>query len=206
VSGLAVSSAETSASLAAIVSAVDAQPPDYRTQTSPEGMLTVVFTDLEGSTEMLELLGENRWLEVMVEHNRLIRECVTAHGGEVVESQGDGFMITFASATAALRCAVETQRILARYNAENPAQRLQVRIGMHTGNVFQADQDFLGRAVVLAARITGRARGGEILVSEACRAYTRRLGGWHYGEPAELTLKGLASVERVYSLQWAQPA
>jgi class 3 adenylate cyclase len=204
-SGLTVTSAETSPSLAAIVATVDTDLPDYRRQTSPEGMVTVVFTDLECSTEMLEFLGEDRWLEVILTHNRIIRDCVSEHGGQVVKSQGDGFMITFASASAALAWAIEMQRILARYNAANPEQRLRMRIGVHTGNIFQAEKDFLGRAVVLAARITGRARGGQILVSAACREYTNRSGRWRYGAPAELTLKGLASVERVYSLEWETP-
>lgn len=204
-SGLTVTSAETSPSLAAIVATVDTGLPEYRRQTSPEGMVTIVFTDLEGSTEMLEVLGEEPWLEVMLTHNRIIRDCVSEHGGQVVKSQGDGFMITFASATAALAWAVETQRVLARYNAANLGHRLRMRIGVHTGNVFPAEKDFLGRAVVLAARITGRARGGQILVSAACREYTSRSGRWRYGAPAELALKGLASVERVYSLEWAEP-
>jgi class 3 adenylate cyclase len=78
-----------------------------------------------------------------------------------------------------------------------------VRVGMHTGNIFQLDDDFLGKAVVLAARITGRARGGEILVSAACREYTRSVGRWRYGPAMELRLKGLTEAERVYSLDWA---
>lgn len=205
-SGLVVSSRETSASLAAIVAAVDTDLEDYRRQTSPEGMVTVVFTDLEASTEMLEELGEERWLEVMVSHSRIIRDCVADHGGEVAESQGDGYMITFASASAALGFSVELQRTLQRYNADHPDQPLRVRIGMHTGNIFQSGDDVLGRSVVLAARITGRARGGEILVSEACREYTRRAGQWSYGEPIELRLKGLVGAERVYALHWAPPA
>jgi eukaryotic-like serine/threonine-protein kinase len=166
-------------------------------------MLTVAFTDIEGSTEMLERLGENRWMEVMSIHSRIVRDCVGEHGGDVVKSQGDGFMIAFASASAALDCAVELQRILSRHNAAAPAQSLRVRVGLHTGNIFRLDDDFLGKAVVLAARITGRARGGEILVSTACREYTSRVGRWRYGQAMELRLKGLASVERVYALDWS---
>jgi class 3 adenylate cyclase len=206
VSGLVVSSTETSPSLAAIVAAVDTDLEDYRRQTSPEGMVTIVFTDLEASTEMLEEIGEDRWLEVMLQHSQIIRECVAEHGGEVAESQGDGYMITFASASAALAFSVASQRTLRRYNREHSEQPLRVRIGMHTGNIFQSGDDVLGRAVVLAARITGRARGGEILVSEDCREYTRRAGRWSFRGPIELALKGLASAERVYSLDWAQPA
>ena len=98
------------------------------------------------------------------------------------------------------------QQMLVRHNADHPQAPLRVRIGMHTGNIFHSGDDVLGRAVILAARITGRARGGEILVSAACRDYTERQGRWRYGRPVELALKGLASAERVYSLDWAEPA
>jgi class 3 adenylate cyclase len=121
----------------------------------------------------------------------------------VIKSQGDGFMITFASAGAALDWAVALQQVLSSYNADNPAATLRVRVGLHTGNIFRAEEDFLGRAVVLAARITGSARGGEVLVSAASRSYTGHLGRWSYGEPRELSLKGLAQAERVYSLDWS---
>jgi class 3 adenylate cyclase len=205
-SGLTVTPAETSPSLAAIVATVDPEVVGVRDQTSPEGMVTIVFTDLEESTAMLERLGEERWLDLMATHNRLVRNSVAEHSGEVVKSQGDGFMLAFASASASLAWAVRIQRILARYNTTHPDQPLRMRIGAHTGNIFQAESDYLGRAVVLAARITGRAVGGQILVSAACREYTKRAGSWRYGGPAELALKGLASVELVYSLEWAAEA
>jgi class 3 adenylate cyclase len=201
--GPAVTSAETSPSLAAIVASVDPALTSFRTQTSPDGMMTIVFTDIVGSTEMIERLGEDRWLDLMYVHNRLVRDCLAGHQGEVVKSVGDGFMAVFASATAALSAAVELQQIFAQHNARSPDEPLRVRIGVHTGNIYPTEQDFLGRAVVLAARITGRARGGEILVSAACRGYTAGLRRWSYGQPAELTLKGIGSLQRVYSLDWA---
>ena len=200
---LSVTSSETSASLAAIVEDVGAEVPGYRKRTSPDGMLTVAFTDIEGSTAMMESIGEARWMEVIFIHNRMVRECVRGHGGDVIKSQGDGFMVTFSSASAALDWAVALQQQLARYNAGAPIAPLHVRVGMHTGNIFQADEDFLGKAVVLAARITGRARGDEILVSAASREYTEHLGRWTYGRPMQLRLKGLTRVECVYSLDWA---
>jgi adenylate cyclase len=202
VSGLSVSSSETSPSLVAIVEEVGSELPMCREKTSPDGMLTLAFTDIEGSTEMMERLGEHRWVDVMFDHNRIVRDCVDDHGGEVIKSRGDGFMIAFASASAALDCAVELQRHLARYPAPEPGEKLLVRVGLHTGNIFQLDDDFLGKAVVLAARITGHARGGEILVSSACREYTRNVGRWRYGQTMELRPKGLASVEQVYPLDW----
>ncbi len=200
--GLSVTPAETSPSLAAIVALVDPDLPEYRNQTSPDGMMTIVFTDIEGSTAMMERLGEDEWVEMMLAHNRLVRDKVAERGGDVVKSQGDGFMLAFASAGAALRFAVELQRAVAEHSATDPERSMRVRVGMHTGNMFQLEGDFLGRSVVLAARITGRARGGEVLVSAASKEYTERLGRWDYGEPTSLSLKGLAGAERVYSIDW----
>jgi class 3 adenylate cyclase len=202
--GLYVSRDETSTSIAAIVAELDVEPLAQRTHTSPDGMMTIVFTDVEGSTEMLERLGEDRWFEMMLTHNQLIRTTVSHHGGSVVKSQGDGFMILFSSASAALALAIALQRAFVEQNPGGPDDPLRVRIGLHTGNVLQTEeQDYLGRAVVLAARITGRARGGEILVSDACRDYTEHVGEWQYGRPAELNLKGLTDTARVHPLDWA---
>ena len=200
--GLSVSRDETSATIAAIVEEVDVEPLANREQTSPDGMVTIVFTDVERSTETLERLGEDRWFELMLSHNEIVRKTVSGHGGTVVKSQGDGFMMTFISAAAALECSIALQRAFADHNERNPEQRLPVRIGLHTGNIFQLEDDVLGKSVVMAARITGKARGGEILISSASREYTVRLGRWRYDERGELQLKGLTNPEQVYSLDW----
>jgi class 3 adenylate cyclase len=193
---------ETSPSLAAIVAQVDPGLPEYRHQTSPDGMMTIVFTDIEGSTAMMERLGEEDWLEMMLAHNKLVRSLVAGHGGDLVKWQGDGFMLVFRSAGSAVAFASELQHAVTRSNAANVERALRVRVGVHTGNMFQLDGDFLGRAVVLAARITGRARGGEVLVSAASKQYTERLGRWNYGPPTSLSFKGLAGAEHVHSLDW----
>ena len=203
VDGLSVSRDETSATIAAIVEEVEVEPLANREETSPDGMVTIVFTDVERSTETLERLGEDRWFQLMLSHNDIVRTTVSGHRGRVIKSQGDGFMMTFASAAAALECSIELQRAFARHNEHNPNQRLPVRIGLHTGNIFQLEDDVLGKAVVMAARITGKARGGEILVSSASREYTARLGRWRYDPRGQLRLKGLAGREQVYSLDWA---
>jgi class 3 adenylate cyclase len=201
-----VNPAETSPSLAAIVADVDGDLPETRQQTSPDGMMTIAFTDLEGSTELMERIGEEQFLELMLEHNRIVRECVAEHDGDIPKSRGDGFLLIFAHSSAALACAVDLQRALAAYNELHPQQQMRVRVGVHTGNIFQADEDWLGRAVVLAARITGFAHGGEILVSSACREYTLRLGRWEFGRPADMQPKGLSASERVYPLDWQSEA
>lgn len=200
--GLSVTSEETSPSLAAIVAEVDPSLPDCRDQTSPDGMVTIVFTDIEGSTATMERLGEEAWVDMLRGHNDVVRGLVGEHGGDVVKSQGDGFMLAFRSASAAVECAVELQRAVSRSNAADLEHAVRVRIGVHTGNMFELDGDFLGRSVVLAARITGRARGGEVLVSAAAKEYTEQVGPWDYGAPTLLSLKGLTAAEQVYSLDW----
>lgn len=206
-SGPSVTPQETSPSLAAIVAQVDPNLPEYRHQTSPDGMITIVFTDIEGSTEMMERSGEEAWVEMIQVHAKLVRRVVAACGGDVVKSQGDGFMLVFGSASSALACAVELQLAVARFNSGHRVQPLRLRIGVHTGSVFQLEDDFFGRTVVLAARITGRAHGGEVLVSGASKEYTESVGRWSYGPPASVNLKGLDDPQRVYSLDWqAAPA
>ncbi len=193
---------ETSPTLAAIVAQVDPALPDYRHQTSPDGMMTIVFTDIVGSTEMMERLGEDAWLDMIRAHNELVRGVVAKSGGDVVKSQGDGFMLAFGSAAAALSCAVALQRAVGEFSAAHHRPPVHVRVGIHTGNVFALEDDFFGKAVVLAARITGHAEGGQILVSAASKEFTERLELWGYCAPTSLNLKGLADPQRVYSLDW----
>jgi class 3 adenylate cyclase len=202
VPGSSVTAAETSPSLAAIIAQVDPALPDFRHRTSPDGMMTIVFTDIEGSTELMERLGEDPWLELMLRHNKLVRSVVASYDGDVVKSQGDGFMLVFGSAAAALSCVVELQRAMTRLSATDRTRSLHIRIGVHTGNVFHAEHDFFGRAVILAARITAQARGGEVLISASCKEYTERLERWSYGEPALVSLKGLAEAQCLYPLEW----
>jgi class 3 adenylate cyclase len=193
---------ETSHSLAAIVALVDPALPYYRDQTSPDGMVTIVFTDIEESTDMMERLGEEAWLEIIRAHNELVRRVVARCGGDVAKSQGDGFMLVFANTSSALSCAAELQHAVRRFNEASRPRPLRVRIGVHTGNVFQLEDDFFGRTVIMAARITGRASGGQVLVSAASKEYTEHLGLWTYSDATSLRLKGLADAQWVYSLDW----
>jgi class 3 adenylate cyclase len=115
-------------------------------------------------------------------------------------------MLTFASASAALSCAVELERAFDSYSTTRPDIAVRVRIGLHTGNVFQERDDVLGRTVIVAARITGQARGGEVLVSALSKEYTEHLGRWRFGPPVELTLKGISTTQRVHALHWNDPS
>ena len=147
--------------------------------TAPDGTVTILFSDIEGSTEMTERLGDRRWIEVLREHNaHRPRQRRGLHGGFEVKSQGDGFMIAFASAAAAASSA--RSRSSARSPAraeERPDEPIRVRIGLHTGEAIRERDDFFGRNVILAARIAAQARGGEVLVSVAAQGARGRRRG-----------------------------
>ena len=97
-----VSSTNTGASIDAVASLVYAEKPDLRAQAAPDGTVTILFSDIEGSTAKTEELGDQRWMEVLREHNAIVREQVAAHDGFEVKSEGDGFMLAFQSARKAL--------------------------------------------------------------------------------------------------------
>ncbi len=163
--------------------------------------MTLLFTDIEGSTDLMERLGERRAFELFRDHGVLVRRVVEACGGDVVKSQGDGFMVAFASAHAGLRCAIELQRALASADADPP---LKVRAGVHTGLVILDQEDFFGRNVVLAARIADHAAGGEILVSSTLKELTETDPSLSFEPLGGLAFKGLRGTHEVYEVRWRE--
>ena len=131
----------------------------------PSGAITFLFTDIEGSTQLLKQLRE-RYSGVLVEHQRLLRAAFTAHGGLEVDSQGDSFFVAFASAREALLAAVEGQLALRSHSWPDDVQ-VKVRMGLHTGQAVAAEGRYTGLAVHRAARIGAAGHGGQVLVSQA---------------------------------------
>jgi class 3 adenylate cyclase len=189
---------DSPSSIYLVADAVRGEPLDLGGKTSPDGAVTLIFSDIEGSTEMLERLGESQWMEVVRQHNALIRSVVQSHDGTVVKSQGDGFMLAFSSAHTALYCAMEVERALAVRPFSPSVEELNVRIGVHSGFVIADADDFYGRNVVLAARIADKARGGEILASAVVKQLAESAGDVDFAEPRELELSGLAGKHAVY--------
>lgn len=161
--------------------------------------VTTVFVDVEDSTEIAERLGDDRWIEVMGSFGRLVSDAVGRHGGTVVKSQGDGFMLVFPSARRALDCALGMDEALTHLNRSGRQPRLKVRMGVHTGEAIRVGSDFLGRSVIVAARIAGEARGGEILVSQVTKDVIEGSNGFGFDEGREVELKGLRGVHRLFS-------
>lgn len=168
----------------------------------PDGTVTLLFSDLEGSTVMTQRLGDRRMQEVLGAHNSIVRRQVAAYDGFEVKSLGDGFMLAFSSARKALDCAVNIQQVFCSYNEDHPDEPLLVRMGLHTGEAMKEDEDFFGKSVILASRITDQAHGGQILVSSLLKELTESAGDLTFGEEREVALKGLPGHHRVYLLNW----
>ena len=159
---------------------------------------TFLFTDIVGSTRLLETLGNEKWKKLLARHDELLEEQIASSGGEVVQQTGDGFFAAFASPKAALEAAVAIQRTLA---AEIVAP--DVRIGAHTGEAFETDgaaNPYGGEAVHLAARIGAAAGAGEILVS--AETLVDAGTGFRSSSPRSEAFKGFEKPVEVISVDW----
>ena len=162
--------------------------PDLRPASAPDGTVTIVFTDIESSTALLSRLGDTEFLRILNWHDRIVRDSAQQHRGYVVKSQGDGFMLAFASAALALRaCLVMRDRIGKGFKDH----RINIRAGLHSGEAIKREDDFYGHTVVIAARIVAMAQGGEILASDLVHALARGLGSFKFGEPRRAQFKGM---------------
>src|SRR5512133_2226789 len=131
----------------------------------PKGTVTLLFSDIEGSTSMLEQLGPQRYAEVLEVHRRLLREAFDQHDGYEVDEEGDAFLVSFARAGDAVAAAAAGQRSLAKATwPENV--KLGVRMGVHTGEPLAVPPKYVGIDVHRAARIMAAAHGGQVVVSE----------------------------------------
>jgi len=160
-------------------------------------MKTFMFTDMVGSTALVEALGDEAWAALLRWHDDTLRSLFAGHQGEEVSETGDGFFVGFDSPEAALACAVAIQRRLAE---QRQAQGFapQVRIGVHASEVTQVAQNFRGKGVHEAARIAALAGGGEILASRVTAAGSR----YQASEARTVTLKGIAEPVEIVSISW----
>jgi predicted ATPase len=129
----------------------------------PSGTLTLLFTDIEGSTRLIEELGEGSYVEALGEHRRVLRNAFGAHGGIEVDTQGDAFLYAFVDPGEALAAATEGQHAL-------ETAPVKVRMGLHTGAVRLTGEGYAGRELHRAARIAASGHGGQVVVSAATRA------------------------------------
>lgn len=155
----------------------------------PTGTVTLLFTDVEGSTKLLQELGAQRYAAALAEHRSVVREACSAQGGVEVDTQGDAFFVAFSTAPAA----VEAARVAQKALADGP---IRVRMGLHTGTPRVTDEGYVGVDVHRGARIAAVGHGGQVLLSQSTRdlidAAVRDLGLHR--------LKDLSAPERLFQL------
>jgi len=191
-------------SIESVAEAVNREQPDLSPDAMPDGTVTILFTDIEESTAMIERLGDLKAHEVIHAHNQLVRAQIGSCGGHEVKSQGDSFMVTFAGARRGVRCAIGIQRAFEDWCEKHPEQPISVRIGLHTGEALREAHDLFGKSVIMAARIAAQAGGGEILVSSLLKELTDSSGEFAFEEPRRVGLKGLSGEHVVYPVDWRE--
>src|SRR6184192_436713 len=155
----------------------------------PAGTVTFLFTDIEGSTRLLQELGD-AYADALAEHRRVLREAFARHGGVEVDTQGDAFFVAFARAKDAVAAAAEGQRAL-------DGGPICVRIGLHTGEPLVTDEGYIGIDVHRAARIAAVGHGGQVLLS---RSTCDLVGADGLRDLGDHRLKDLTAPERIYQL------
>jgi class 3 adenylate cyclase/Tfp pilus assembly protein PilF len=160
---------------------------------------TFMFTDIVGSTGLVEAIGDDAWEDVRRWHDRALRAAFVAHAGEEVDHAGDGFFLAFPDAGPALECAVAIQRLLVEHRKTHGFAP-RVRIGLHLDEATRRDAGYGGRGVHQAARIGAMAEGGEIMATEDTIAAAG--DAWTTSEPREVTLKGISDRVRVVFVDW----
>ena len=189
---------EPATSVDEVAASIGEERPSLRPVAAPDGTVTMLFSDIESSTEVNERLGDVRWLDLLRLHHAIVREQVRAYGGYEVKSQGDGFMIAFASARKAVLCARAINRAIDEQLGSHPDGPIRLRIGLHTGEAIREEADFYGKNVVLAARITDEAKGGEILASSVVKQLTESAGDVGFEDERQVELDGLAGKHTLY--------
>jgi class 3 adenylate cyclase len=175
----------------------------------PSGVRTFVIADVRGYSRYTEEFGDEAAAHLSAKFADLVAEDVEAHDGELVEIRGDEALVVFASARQAIRAAVDLQAQFDEYEAECELP-LRVGIGIDSGEAVQLeDGSFRGAALNIAARLCGRAHGGEVLISEATSRLAGRLGGLHYSDRGRVRLKNIPDpihIYKVYSELDARPS
>ncbi|MBW3589803.1 MAG: AAA family ATPase [Actinobacteria bacterium] len=168
-----------------------------------EGPVTLMFTDIEGSTDLISKLGDQAARKLFRVREDLTRDLIREHQGSEIKAFGDGFMIAFRSPRRAVECAVGIQR--ANEQANRSGSSVRLRIGINTGVVSEESGDLFGEAVNVAARIVERAAGGQILISEIVKQLVGTLPDVSTNEVGRVRLKGFPDRWRLFEVDW-QPA
>ena len=164
---------------------------------------TIMFTDLKDSTAITSRLGDNKAMHLLHIHNALIRNSLKEHNGSEIKHTGDGFMVSFASVSDAVMCAVSIQKAFSVYNNEAQEEKMYVRIGMTAGEPVEEDGDLFGTTVQLASRLCTHAEPGRILITrdiyEQCKGQ-----GFTFIDLGDVKPKGFEHSVQLYEVMWEE--
>ena len=163
------------------------------------GLVTLLFTDLVGSTELLARAGDEEAQRIFSAHHQLLAEAVAGHGGQEVKWLGDGLMVAFPSAADAVSCAIAMQQAGRRPVA---GERLAIRVGLTAGEALRDAVDYFGTPVVMAKRLCDRAETGQILCSDLVAGLLAGRPGFNFASVGELDLKGLPAPVTAYEVRY----
>ena len=174
------------------------------TSAPPSGTITFLFSDMYGSTNLVNELGDIKFREISRTHEGVLGDAIRSHEGYIVKEMGDGFMAAFASSRNAVICAMEIQKSLKILRAKQPELPINVRIGLNTGEAILENGDYFGRAVSEAARISSKAEAEQILISSVTKRMADSAGDLKFGEEMEFELKGLPGDHTVFEVYWEE--
>ena len=174
--------------------------------TAVQGTYTILFTDIEGSTDLRVRVGDSAANEIIKLHDDLVRSRLEIAGAMETKSLGDGFMALFSSANQAIQTAVAIQRAIEEHNQTNPDSPLSVRMGLNSGDVTQSAGEAHGTAVHAASRVAGAAQGGQILVSQVVQDLAGSGSDTRTMDRGMFWLKGFPERWRLYEVLWRDKA
>jgi class 3 adenylate cyclase/tetratricopeptide (TPR) repeat protein len=169
-------------------------------------VLTIMMTDVAGSTALRRARGDREADDMLAPQAAIVRNEVAAFGGRLRKSLGDGFLISFPSTVPAVRAAGAIQRAVQENNTASPQRTVDVRIGIHVGQVTERDGDLLGQAVHAAARVMAEAVGGQILISDEVRKHAEPDLDWAFLDSGLFWLRGFPERWRLYEVAWSDAA
>ena len=165
------------------------------------GLVTILLTDMEGSTDLTQRLGDARAQDCLRTHNSIVRDALKSHSGTETKHTGDGIMASFPSASRALEAAAAIQKAFADHNQGSAHTTIRVRIGLNAGEPVAEDDDLFGTAVQLAARVCAQAEPGQILAADVVQQLAAGKG-FTFADKGEATLKGFEKPVRLHEVRW----
>lgn len=171
--------------------------------TVPGGFATILFTDMASSTTLADRLGDAAAQDVRRAHNDIVRAALAGNAGSEIKHTGDGIMARFATASAALECAIAIQRGVAAHKAEQPDSPLGVYVGLNAGEPIAEDDDLFGTSVDLAARLVDHAQPGQIIASDVVRQLAAGKD-FLFADIGETELRGFEDPVKLWEVRWQE--